>query len=103
MSQIADIVLSPEALDHISAFTARQRRIILDEIEIQLSHEPTRVTQQRKPIRPNPLASWELRIGQFRVFYPVEHEPPNQPTVYVIAVGIKNRDRIMIGGKEIKL
>jgi mRNA-degrading endonuclease RelE of RelBE toxin-antitoxin system len=103
MSQSVEIVLSPEAIDHISAFTARQRRIILDEIEVQLSHEPTRVTQQRKPMRPNPLASWELRIGQFRVYYQVEQEQPDQSTVYVIAVGIKNRDRITIGGKEITL
>jgi mRNA-degrading endonuclease RelE of RelBE toxin-antitoxin system len=103
MSQSAEIILSPEALDHISAFTARQRRIILDEIEIQLSHEPTLVTQQRKPMRPNALASWELRIGQFREYYQVEHDQPDQATVYIIAVGIKIRDRIMIGGKEVRL
>ncbi len=103
MSQSAEIILSPEALDHISAFPARQRRIILDEIEIQLSHEPTLVTQQRKPMRPNPLAAWELRIGQFRVYYHVEHDQLDQAAVYIIAVGVKIRDRIMIGGKEVRL
>ena len=103
VSQSAEIILSPAALDHIAAFKARQRRTILDEIELQLAHEPTLVTQQRKPMRPNPLASWELRIGQFRVYYQVEHDQPDQATVYIIAVGIKIRDRIMIGGKEVKL
>ncbi|MDQ2999039.1 MAG: type II toxin-antitoxin system RelE/ParE family toxin [Chloroflexota bacterium] len=103
MAQSAEIILSPEALDHISAFKARQRRIILDEIETQLSHEPTFVTQQRKPMRPNPLASWELRIGQFRVYYQVEQDQADQAIVYIIAVGIKIRDRITIGGKEVTL
>ena len=98
-----EIILSPEALDHLAGFTARQRRIILEEIELQLTNEPTRVTQQRKPMRPNPLASWELRVGQFRVYYQVAHDQPDQATAYIIAVGIKIRDRIMIGGKEVRL
>ena len=98
-----EIILSPEALDHLAGFTARQRRIILEEIELQLTNEPTRVTQQRKPMRPNPLASWELRVGQFRVYYQVENDEEDRRTIYIIAVGEKIRNRLFIGGTEVTL
>ena len=32
-----EIILSPEALDHLAALTARQRRIVLNAIETRLS------------------------------------------------------------------
>jgi mRNA-degrading endonuclease RelE of RelBE toxin-antitoxin system len=98
-----EIILSPEVLDHLAGFTARQRRIILDEIEVQLTNEPTRVTQQRRPMRPNPLASWELRVGQFRVYYQVEDDKDDRTTIYIVAVGKKIRNRIFIGGMEVTL
>jgi hypothetical protein len=31
-------------------------------------------TRNRKPLRDNPLADWELRVGRFRVFYEVDAE-----------------------------
>jgi mRNA-degrading endonuclease RelE of RelBE toxin-antitoxin system len=98
-----EIILSPEALDHLAGFTARQRQIILDALEEQLSHEPDQVTQQRKPMRPNPLASWELRVGQFRVYYQVENNEREKDVVYIVAVGKKDRNRIIIGGVEVQL
>ncbi len=49
-------------------------------------------------MRPNPLAPWELRIGQLRVYYDVEEEP--DPVVVILAVGIKVRNRVWIG-KEV--
>jgi len=98
-----EIILSPEALDDLAGFMARQRRIILDEIELQLTNEPTRATQQRKPMRPNPLASWELRVGQFRVYYQVEDNEENQRMIFIVAVGEKIRNRLFIGGMEVTL
>ncbi len=97
-----EIILSPEALDHLAAFTARQRRIVLDAIGTHLTHHPTTPTRQRKPLRPNPLASWELRVGQFRVYYQVE-STGDEDTVYVIAVGKKVRNRVIIAGVEVEL
>jgi len=97
-----EIVFSPEALDHLSAFTARQRRIVLDAIEIQLQHEPTTITRQRKPLRPNPLASWELRAEQFRVYYQVEVTDETS-IVYNVAVGEKVRNQVIIGGTQVQL
>ena len=52
-------------------------------------------------MRPNPVAPWELRIGNLRVYYDVETEP--EPVVFIRAVGIKERDRVRIGREVIDL
>ena len=96
-----EIVLSPEAIDHLTTLSARQRRLILDAVEIHLKNEPTTITRRHKPLRPNPLASWELRVDQFRVYYQVESD--EEQIVYVVAVGKKIRNRVTIGGMEIEL
>ena len=51
-------------------------------------------------MRPNPLAPWELRIGALRVYYDIEEEP--KPLVVVLAVGIKERNRVRIAGEVIE-
>jgi RNA polymerase sigma factor (sigma-70 family) len=97
----ATVELSPATLEHLRALTARQRATVLAEIEIQLRREPTVETRNRKPMRPNPLAPWELRIGDLRIYYDVEAGP--EPRVLIRAIGVKERDRVRIGGKELKL
>ena len=52
-------------------------------------------------MRPNPIAPWELRIGDLRVYYDVEKEP--EQIVFVRAVGIKERNRVRIGKEVIEL
>jgi mRNA-degrading endonuclease RelE of RelBE toxin-antitoxin system len=47
------------------------------------------------------MAPWELRVGELRVYYEIGDEP--RPTVTVLAIGVKHRDRIRIGGEIIKL
>ena len=54
---------------HLNFLTAAERRTVLAAIERQLVHEPMAETRNRKPLRPNPLAPWKLRIGALRVFY----------------------------------
>lgn len=81
--------------------TARQQRIVLNVVERQLGHEPTVETRNRKPMRPNPMAPWELRIGNLRVYYDVESKP--EPVVYIRAVGVKLRNRVRIGKEVIEL
>ena len=63
-------------------------------------HQPTVVTRNRKPLQPNPLARFELRIAELRVYYEVDAE---WRVVELRAVGIKDRDRVFIGGEEIDL
>ena len=95
------IEYSPDAEDHLRVLTARQRAIVLDTVDEQLAYQPTVETRNRKPMRPNPLAPWELRIGSLRVYYDVEEEP--EPVVYIRAVGIKERNRVRIGREVIEL
>jgi hypothetical protein len=48
------IVYAAEIRDHLRHLTARQRVTVFDEINQQLTYEPTVGTQNRKPLRPNP-------------------------------------------------
>lgn len=95
------IKYSPNAEDHLRWLTTRQQAIVLDEVDKQLEHQPTVKTKNRKPMRPNSLADWELRVGDLRVYYDVEDSPDQ--VVYIQAVGIKERNDVRIGGKVIKL
>jgi mRNA-degrading endonuclease RelE of RelBE toxin-antitoxin system len=95
------IQYSPEAEEHLRTLTARQQRIVLDTVDRQLLNQPTVETRNRKPMRPNPIAPWELRIGDLRVYYEVSDE--YAATVTVLAIGIKERSRVKIGGEVIKL
>ena len=91
------------AQKHLALLTARQRAIVLDAIEGQLVDEPELTTRNRKPMdrdRRFYVAPWELRVGDLRVYYAVEHEP--RPTVIVTAVGQKVRERVRIGGKDVE-
>lgn len=58
------------------------------------------VTWNRKPLRPNDISTWELRIGQRRVFYDVDTE---DNVVTVKAVGWKEHNKLFIRGKEFEL
>ena len=96
-----EIEVAPDADRHLSALVAHDRALVLDSLERQLSSDPTVETRNRKRLRPNPIAPWELRIGHLRVYFDVEHEP--RPLVRIVAVGVKDRDRVSIGGEEVEL
>ena len=62
-------------------------------------------TKNRKPLkRPVAIgADWEIRFGpdnRFRVFYQVDRE--NQ-AAYILAIGIKPKNKLFIGGQVIEL
>ena len=86
---------------HLQVLTGMQRATVLDAIERRLTNEPLSETRNRKPLRPNPIAPWELRVGTLRVFYDVSEGQP--PTVRVLAVGVKDGNVLRIGGQEIQL
>jgi mRNA-degrading endonuclease RelE of RelBE toxin-antitoxin system len=74
---------------------------VIDQIETHLTNEPTLPTRKRKLLRPNPLAPWQLRLGDVRVFYEVQEEPT--PLVTIKAVGKKIHNELWIGGERIVL
>jgi mRNA-degrading endonuclease RelE of RelBE toxin-antitoxin system len=75
--------------------------MVLDAVEKQLQFQPDIETRNRKPMRPNPLAPWELRIGNLRVYYDFENSPDR--VVYIRAIGIKDRNNVKIGKEVIRL
>ncbi len=95
------IVYSPAAEEHLRELTARQRSIVFDTVDQQLGDQPGVETRNRKPMRPNPIAPWELRIGGLRVYYDIAEQP--EKLVTVLAIGVKIRDRVLIAGEEIEL
>jgi mRNA-degrading endonuclease RelE of RelBE toxin-antitoxin system len=95
------IQLSRRALEHLRSLAAGQRSRVVAHVREQLSHEPTVETRNRKRMKPNLLASWELRLGELRVYYDVEESP--EPQVSIIAIGRKVRERLFIGSEEITL
>jgi hypothetical protein len=52
-------------------------------------------------MRPNPLAPWVLRVGHLRVYYEVSERPV--PYVTIRAIGVKLRERMLVGGVEVDL
>jgi len=94
------IEVTQEARDDLSYYTAFKRKIIVSGIREQLTHHPHVETKNRKPLRDNPLASWELRVGKYRVFYEVND---TVSTVSVVSVGHKEHNVLLIRGKEVQL
>ena len=95
------IQFTNSAEDHLAQFAARQQAIVLDAVRTQLRYEPLRETRNRKRLRPNPFAPWELRVGYLRVFYEVNPQP--SAVVNVLAIGIKRGNKLIVSGKEIQL
>ena len=66
--------------DDVANLRAYERKQILDSIEKQLAYEPTRSTRNRKileglvPPWEHIQPIWELRVGEYRVFYDVNQE-----------------------------
>jgi len=85
--EIADVAY--DELEAINAFYLRQ---LVSAIEQQLPYEPTTETKNRKAligIQPDfehETPVWELRVGQYRVFYDVNDE---STTVFVRAIRLK--------------
>ena len=91
-----------EVKGHLRAIETKYHSLIQSGIEGQLLFEPEVETRNRKPLK-RPIsfgADWELRLGpdnRFRVFYQVNRESRE---VRVLAIGIKIRERLLIGGEE---
>ncbi|MEI7851926.1 MAG: type II toxin-antitoxin system RelE/ParE family toxin [Kiritimatiellales bacterium] len=102
-----DIQITDEAEADLAYYRANERRLIIDGIITQLTYEPTKETSNRKRLRTTTMATWELRIGKYRVFYEVETDVDLQPddtaTVIIVSVGHKEHNVLYIRGKVVKV
>jgi mRNA-degrading endonuclease RelE of RelBE toxin-antitoxin system len=96
------LTFASEAIEHLDRIESKYHGLLLRTIEEQLTYTPTDETRNRKILeQPAPFdASWELPCGPnncFRVFYAVDSE---SHVVWVLAVGTKDRSRLLIGEEE---
>ena len=97
---VYQIEVTEEAAGDLVYYTAFERQRIVSQMRVQLSFEPLVSTKNRKPLRDNPLAPRELRIGKFRVFYKVDEDIQ---MVVIVSVGHKEHNILMVRGREVKL
>jgi hypothetical protein len=99
-----ELIYDPEVKSHLRAIETKYHSLIRKTLETQLRFEPDTETRNRKPLERQVEfeASWELRFGpdnRFHVFYAVNQE---ERQVEILAIGIKERNRLWIAGEEIK-
>ncbi len=99
------IIFAPEVLDHLDAIELKHHSLLERVIDEQLSFTPDVETRNRKLLeQPAPFdAIWELRFGpnnRFRLFYDIDEVDHR---VFILAIGVKIRERLMIGGEEFSL
>jgi mRNA-degrading endonuclease RelE of RelBE toxin-antitoxin system len=94
-----------EVTRYLRAIDAKYHALIREKISEQLRFEPATETTNRKPLQqPAPSgATWEIRFGpanRFRVLYDIDH---GARMVRIMAIGEKQRERLFIGGEEVRL
>jgi mRNA-degrading endonuclease RelE of RelBE toxin-antitoxin system len=100
-----ELIYAPQVKTHLQAIERKYHSLIHRMIETHLQSEPNVETRNRKPLeRPVELgADWEIRFGpdnRFRVFYSVEQE---NRQVFILAIGVKRGNRLIIGREEVNL
>ncbi len=97
------LVFAPQVKKHLRAIERKYRSLIRDKINEQLQLEPGVQTTNRKSLRTPVLgADWELRFGpnnRFRVLYDIDKE---NHQVVILAVGIKDGERLLVSGEEVE-
>lgn len=99
------IQFAPEVVSHLEPIEKKYYGLIQKALEEQLSFEPETETRNRKFLeQPAPYrATWELRFGpnnRFRAFYEVDQR---EREVWILAIGEKAGNRLLIGGEEFEL
>ena len=99
------LVYAPITKLHLKTIERKYYSLVRATIENKLQFEPDVETRNRKPLK-RPVtfqAEWELHLwpdNRFRVFYDINIESHE---VYILAIGMKEGNRLLIGGKEVKI
>ena len=93
------ISLTESAKQDLDHFDVHDQRIIVAGILTHLRVDAEVSTRKKKPLQPNSVSPWELRIDRFRVFYSVGED--NE--VKVVAVGHKEHNVLFIRGEKVEL
>jgi mRNA-degrading endonuclease RelE of RelBE toxin-antitoxin system len=90
---------TPSAELDLAYFESSERRIIIDAIKKYLLVDANIPTRRRKQLRENEIAPWELRVGNYRVFFEFE----NETVVKIVAIGCKDHNDLFIRGEKVEL
>ena len=93
------VTLTPSADEDLKHYRAFEQRAIIDAIKVHLTLDANVETKRRKRLAGHPIAPWELRVGNCRVFY----ELATESCVKVVAVGRKEHNHLFIRGKAVEL
>ncbi len=91
------IEYTAQAIDDLRWFKRHEQTTIVDCIDQQLRHEPQIETRNRKRLRANAIADWELRLGDFRILYVVDEQVQ---IVEIQRVGEKRRNAFFFRGRK---
>lgn len=94
------IEFTPEALGDLQSFRRYDQAQVVAGIEEQLLHQAAEPSRNRKRLRSNQLAEWELRIMEFGVFYDVDL---GESLVKIEAIGYKDGGTLYVHGEEYEL
>jgi len=89
------ITITEDADRQFQSLSAREQRTLEAAILSRLEHQPTTPSKAIKQLRPNPLAKFELRVGNLRALYNVEGDE-----VIVLIVGRKVGNKLVVEGEE---
>lgn len=92
--------ISDDAEKDLTYYRAYERRIILEGALVQLGEHPNIESIDRKKLRTNPIAPWEVKVGKYRVFYAIE---PDGLVVVIVSIGHKEHNTLYIRGKVVRL
>ena len=95
-----EFAFTDSALEDLRHLRKTDQTKVLDAIEQMFTAQPLTQSRNRKPLRANDLAMWEIRVGIHRVLYDVD-EPQQQ--VMIEAIGWKEHNKLYIRGKEYQL
>jgi mRNA-degrading endonuclease RelE of RelBE toxin-antitoxin system len=95
-----DIEFSPRAFENLKRLRKHDQQILIDAIAAQLTQQPDKPTRHRKKMEDNKIAPWELRVGDFRVFFDIDLK---KTVVIILAIGKKSHNVLRIDGEEIDL
>lgn len=105
MRRVFELIYAPRVARHVRAIERRYHSFIRKTIESRLRHQPYVESRNRKPLK-RPVsfgATWELRFGPdncFRVFYDIDTQTSH---VNILAIGVKEKEKLFIAGEEIEL
>lgn len=92
------VLLENRIRDDLAALGKTVGRLVLEELLARLQEDPLMESKNMKTMRPNPIASRQLKLfGRYRVLFDVDVDAHE---VKVVLVGEKRGEKLFASGEE---